>query len=159
MSTLSTQIKVGCQYGHPTPRKLDDIVHTTCRVTAAPTAVISMSSSSTTMASNPSEVPSKRRRTASITNANGMNQQVTQILAEGSAQQPVPASSSQPATHIPKRGARACTACRKGKNRCEGEVRLPCVVFVFPWLLLTGPMSRPGPASPCHISPPAVVAK
>ncbi|CAG8731537.1 6841_t:CDS:2, partial [Acaulospora colombiana] len=24
---------------------------------------------------------------------------------------------------IPKRGARACTACRKGKNRCEGEVR------------------------------------
>jgi hypothetical protein len=24
--------------------------------------------------------------------------------------------------HIPKRGARACTACRKGKNRCEGEV-------------------------------------
>jgi len=25
--------------------------------------------------------------------------------------------------HIPKRGARACTACRKGKNRCEGEVR------------------------------------
>jgi len=27
-------------------------------------------------------------------------------------------------THIPKRGARACTACRKGKNRCEGEA--PC---------------------------------
>ncbi|KAJ7170553.1 hypothetical protein C8R43DRAFT_979860 [Mycena crocata] len=26
--------------------------------------------------------------------------------------------------HIPKRGARACTACRKGKNRCEGEA--PC---------------------------------
>ncbi|KAF9653826.1 hypothetical protein BDM02DRAFT_3086575 [Thelephora ganbajun] len=26
--------------------------------------------------------------------------------------------------HIPKRGARACTACRKGKNRCEGEP--PC---------------------------------
>lgn len=25
---------------------------------------------------------------------------------------------------IPKRGARACTACRKGKNRCEGEA--PC---------------------------------
>ncbi|GBE81182.1 hypothetical protein SCP_0309090 [Sparassis crispa] len=29
-----------------------------------------------------------------------------------------------PAGHIPKRGARACTACRKGKNRCEGEA--PC---------------------------------
>ncbi|KAJ7045519.1 hypothetical protein C8F04DRAFT_1065085 [Mycena alexandri] len=27
-------------------------------------------------------------------------------------------------SHIPKRGARACTACRKGKNRCEGES--PC---------------------------------
>ncbi|KAF9268852.1 hypothetical protein L218DRAFT_853190 [Marasmius fiardii PR-910] len=31
---------------------------------------------------------------------------------------------SQPPAHIPKRGARACTACRKGKNRCEGEA--PC---------------------------------
>ncbi|KAI0682416.1 hypothetical protein BC835DRAFT_1299457 [Cytidiella melzeri] len=31
---------------------------------------------------------------------------------------------SHPAGHIPKRGARACTACRKGKNRCEGEA--PC---------------------------------
>lgn len=30
----------------------------------------------------------------------------------------------QPSPHIPKRGARACTACRKGKNRCEGEA--PC---------------------------------
>ncbi|PPR07388.1 hypothetical protein CVT26_013704 [Gymnopilus dilepis] len=30
----------------------------------------------------------------------------------------------QPPPHIPKRGARACTACRKGKNRCEGEA--PC---------------------------------
>ena len=29
-----------------------------------------------------------------------------------------------PPSHIPKRGARACTNCRKGKNRCEGEVRL-----------------------------------
>ncbi|KZT29220.1 hypothetical protein NEOLEDRAFT_1057246 [Neolentinus lepideus HHB14362 ss-1] len=27
-------------------------------------------------------------------------------------------------THIPKRGARACTNCRRGKNRCEGEA--PC---------------------------------
>lgn len=30
----------------------------------------------------------------------------------------------QPAAHIPKRGARACVSCRKGKNRCEGEA--PC---------------------------------
>ncbi|GAW01564.1 hypothetical protein LENED_003166 [Lentinula edodes] len=29
-----------------------------------------------------------------------------------------------PSSHIPKRGARACTACRKGKNRCEGDA--PC---------------------------------
>ncbi|KAL4078547.1 hypothetical protein V8B97DRAFT_1865873 [Scleroderma yunnanense] len=73
------------------------------------------------MASNTPEVPSKRRRTTSITNP---NQQLAQILPEGSAPQPLPPSPSQSATHIPKRGARACTACRKGKNRCEGEP--PC---------------------------------
>ncbi|KAG8906158.1 hypothetical protein FRB99_007472 [Tulasnella sp. 403] len=48
--------------------------------------------------------------------------------------QPVPGPSSVPtngssgangpSSHIPKRGARACTACRKGKNRCEGDA--PC---------------------------------
>lgn len=32
-------------------------------------------------------------------------------------------------TGIPKRGARACTACRKGKNRCEGEVRVLSTQF------------------------------
>ncbi|EED85411.1 predicted protein [Postia placenta Mad-698-R] len=38
------------------------------------------------------------------------------------------APSASSATHIPKRGARACTACRKGKNRCEGELSgTPCV--------------------------------
>ncbi|KAI0769452.1 hypothetical protein BD413DRAFT_85089 [Trametes elegans] len=35
---------------------------------------------------------------------------------------PTPGGSSP--AHIPKRGARACTNCRKGKNRCEGEA--PC---------------------------------
>lgn len=35
-----------------------------------------------------------------------------------------PHNQPQPSPHIPKRGARACTACRKGKNRCEGEVRI-----------------------------------
>ena len=34
------------------------------------------------------------------------------------------ASSATPAGHIPKRGARACITCRKGKNRCKGEVSL-----------------------------------
>jgi hypothetical protein len=33
-----------------------------------------------------------------------------------------PTGQSAGSGHIPKRGARACTACRKGKNRCEGEV-------------------------------------
>ncbi|KAI8972188.1 hypothetical protein BD414DRAFT_469566 [Trametes punicea] len=44
----------------------------------------------------------------------------------GLAAPPTPAGtapSSSP-SHIPKRGARACTNCRKGKNRCEGEA--PC---------------------------------
>ncbi|KAG6336629.1 hypothetical protein ID866_2468 [Astraeus odoratus] len=84
-----------------------------------------MSSSSAAIASsNTSEVPSKRRRTTSGANVNGMNQQplVPQVAAEGSPPQPLLPSTSQPSTHIPKRGARACTACRKGKNRCEGEV-------------------------------------
>ncbi|KAI0674849.1 hypothetical protein C8Q78DRAFT_504835 [Trametes maxima] len=42
--------------------------------------------------------------------------------ASGLAAPPTPAGSSP--SHIPKRGARACTNCRKGKNRCEGEA--PC---------------------------------
>lgn len=82
------------------------------------------------MSSNNPDLPSKRRRTSSIPNANGMTQPsqlVPQnpIPAEGSTQQGLsPASPQPPSTHIPKRGARACTACRKGKNRCEGEP--PC---------------------------------
>ncbi|KAN0091257.1 hypothetical protein V8E55_004823 [Tylopilus felleus] len=75
-----------------------------------------MSLSPTT--ANGSEVPSKRRRTNSIVLIdNNAQQGMTQSPAEGSAP-------SQSSAHIPKRGARACTACRKGKNRCEGEA--PC---------------------------------
>lgn len=33
-----------------------------------------------------------------------------------------PLNGSNGPSAAPKRGARACTACRKGKNRCEGEV-------------------------------------
>lgn len=52
------------------------------------------------------------------------------------------ASSQQP--HIPKRGARACTACRKGKNRCEGEVR---PVFLARYFHLQRPVNTvAGPA-------------
>ncbi|KAI6046136.1 hypothetical protein EDC04DRAFT_2632148 [Pisolithus marmoratus] len=89
-----------------------------------------MSSSLTTMTSNNPDVPSKRRRTSSIPSANGITQpqlvpQNPTLSAEGSTQQGLSPISPQPSsTHIPKRGARACTACRKGKNRCEGEP--PC---------------------------------
>jgi hypothetical protein len=55
-----------------------------------------------------------------------------------------------PTAHIPKRGARACTNCRKGKNRCEGEVSKPSVVAVAR-VPAHGPRSRPGPAqAPCR---------
>jgi len=75
--------------------------------------------------------PQKRRRTDSIpVNGNGVNggpqrsQQFSQHEMNHppmDAQLDVAQVSPQP-VHIPKRGARACTACRKGKNRCEGEV-------------------------------------
>lgn len=80
---------------------------------------LTMSLSPTATTSNGSDVPSKRRRTNSIVPINNNSQQgMSQSPAEGSAH----LSPSQPSAHIPKRGARACTACRKGKNRCEGEV-------------------------------------
>ncbi|KAG5715925.1 Protein priB [Termitomyces sp. T112] len=63
--------------------------------------------------SNESESISKRRRTGS----DAVNRPLEQPL-------PAPSAPSQVVPHIPKRGARACTACRKGKNRCEGEA--PC---------------------------------
>ncbi|KAJ7218066.1 hypothetical protein GGX14DRAFT_599501 [Mycena pura] len=59
-----------------------------------------MSLSPSASVSNGSESASKRRRTDSADAALPQN------------------------AHVPKRGARACTACRKGKNRCEGEA--PC---------------------------------
>ncbi|KAI0305541.1 hypothetical protein B0F90DRAFT_1808783 [Multifurca ochricompacta] len=57
-------------------------------------------------------IPSKRRRAQ-------VDQQHSQPLMDES-----PTAPSTTSGHIPKRGARACTACRKGKNRCEGEA--PC---------------------------------
>jgi len=75
--------------------------------------------------------PSKRRRTDSIpVNGGGVNgglQRPQQFAQHDMNHPPMDAQldaaqvSPQP-VHIPKRGARACTACRKGKNRCEGEV-------------------------------------
>ncbi|KAJ3815885.1 hypothetical protein F5876DRAFT_71660 [Lentinula aff. lateritia] len=66
-----------------------------------------MSMSPTASVSNGSESAAKRRRT------NG---------ADTNGSPAIPAAT--PSSHIPKRGARACTACRKGKNRCEGDA--PC---------------------------------
>jgi hypothetical protein len=67
---------------------------------------MSLSPTDSTLASP--VIPSKRRRAHT-------NQQLY-LMDESST-----ASGAGPG-HIPKRGARACTACRKGKNRCEGEV-------------------------------------
>ncbi|KAH7875309.1 uncharacterized protein C8R40DRAFT_1045089 [Lentinula edodes] len=67
-----------------------------------------MSMSPTASVSNGSESATKRRRT------NGAD-------TNGS---PASIPAATPSSHIPKRGARACTACRKGKNRCEGDA--PC---------------------------------
>ncbi|KAF8738065.1 hypothetical protein AX14_012041 [Amanita brunnescens Koide BX004] len=61
---------------------------------------------------NVSEIPAKRRRTSSAG------------LTSNAPAEPLAQPQPQPPVHMPKRGARACTACRKGKNRCEGEP--PC---------------------------------
>ena len=61
------------------------------------------------------------------------------------------AASSQQQPHIPKRGARACTSCRKGKNRCEGEVRPVFLVHVHsqrPVITVPGPALYP--QAPCR---------
>ena len=71
-----------------------------------------MSLSPTNSAILSSVIPSKRRRTSA-------NQEV-QLLEPLMDESPTTPGASP--GHIPKRGARACTACRKGKNRCEGEV-------------------------------------
>lgn len=56
-------------------------------------------------------------------------------------------------SHAPKRGARACTACRKGKNRCEGEVSSSSALYTSPACAaalrpcVEWPVTPPGPAS------------
>ncbi|KAI0341976.1 hypothetical protein BDW22DRAFT_1358086 [Trametopsis cervina] len=67
----------------------------------------------------------KRRRTSEFDNMQFQGGMAPAQEESGSAQQSVASQGPQaPPAHIPKRGARACTACRKGKNRCEGEA--PC---------------------------------
>ncbi|KAL1748643.1 hypothetical protein HDZ31DRAFT_79510 [Schizophyllum fasciatum] len=80
--------------------------------------------------------PAKRRRT------NGSDANMAHILGGPAPMQGLPPlSPSQPGqSHIPKRGARACTACRKGKNRCEGEAgNFP---LSLPHSPLTGPSAH-----------------
>jgi hypothetical protein len=95
-----------------------------------------MSSSPTV--SNASDNPLKRRRTS------GADMTENNIPAQDNT----PAAQSSQA-HIPKRGARACTSCRKGKNRCEGEVSVPATFQLS--LLLTGPFIRTGPGTLSHL--------
>ena len=58
--------------------------------------------------------------------------------------------------HIPKRGARACTACRKGKNRCEGEVSnlsvraVPRPAHRARWPVTTAPARVNNVQAPCR---------
>ncbi|KAJ8489531.1 hypothetical protein ONZ51_g2876 [Trametes cubensis] len=79
----------------------------------------------------------KRRRTASFANAGASSGPAASNgparsemgsptdSVSGLAAPPTPGTApTAPTAHIPKRGARACTNCRKGKNRCEGEVSL-----------------------------------
>ncbi|KAI9067532.1 hypothetical protein FKP32DRAFT_1683846 [Trametes sanguinea] len=95
--------------------------------------MMSLSPTATT-ASNDYEQPNgKRRRTDSFANPGGQpapNGPARSEMgspnesASGLAAPPTPAGTAPSSSHIPKRGARACTNCRKGKNRCEGEA--PC---------------------------------
>ncbi len=63
--------------------------------------------------------PAKRRKTSETDGHpvvhNLQLQQSPGVVATGN-------SNGLALPNVPKRGARACTACRKGKNRCEGEV-------------------------------------
>ncbi|KAF7793852.1 hypothetical protein EIP86_004973 [Pleurotus ostreatoroseus] len=101
-----------------------------------------MSLSPTTSTEYDHQTGSKRRRTSEYASNNVYNNgggrdmpPATGDSASGQGMSPQPA-------HIPKRGARACTNCRKGKNRCEGEVALPVP------LCSLGTAPPPGPAPP-----------
>lgn len=92
-----------------------------------------MSLSPTTSASYSEPAGHKRRRTNDFDNHPflggpvGMAHPHDLAASQGNLSQGPPPSPA----HIPKRGARACTACRKGKNRCEGEVSRPFSISIF----------------------------
>lgn len=95
-------------------------------------AISSMSLSPSASVSNGSETTAKRRRTS---NAD---------MSRGSVEAHNHSSNHTGSANIPKRGARACTACRKGKNRCEGEVRFVFILAIRTVCSLVRPPVRPG---------------
>ncbi|KZV96233.1 hypothetical protein EXIGLDRAFT_733595 [Exidia glandulosa HHB12029] len=68
--------------------------------------------------------PHKRRRMSDASDDYSERHMMSPIELTQPGQPGGSAMMVPPGGHIPKRGARACTACRKGKNRCEGEA--PC---------------------------------
>ena len=86
--------------------------------------------------------------TASLSNSSESVPKKRKMIGQGDMSM---AASSQQQSHIPKRGARACTSCRKGKNRCEGEVR---TVFLVLLSLTEARLyrSRPGSLSTASLS-------
>lgn len=69
----------------------------------------------------------KRQRTESTGDHTQQQSQSQPPSQDISFSQSQTSSQQQPA---PKRGQRACTVCRKGKNRCEGDVSLLDSVLV-----------------------------
>lgn len=122
---------------------------------------LTMSLSPTTSNDTYDPPTGKRRRTSfTLTTAYGSGTPA-QMMSPQDQAAPQQGAAATPQSHIPKRGARACTACRKGKNRCEGEVRTACLICVlcprFPpsrCLSWPAPSARPGSSSslqaPCR---------
>ena len=89
-------------------------------------------STSPTDSAYSTQASNKRRRTSDLPSPASFTAHSPAMAAAGppaahehvQAPLPPPPASQIPPGHIPKRGARACTACRKGKNRCEGDVRV-----------------------------------
>ncbi|KAJ3477638.1 hypothetical protein NLI96_g10324 [Meripilus lineatus] len=111
-----------------------------------------MSTSPSTSTEHFDQPSGKRRRTTSFSLSNAYPASDNRDMVPA-GQQAAPMGHPQPPpppVHIPKRGARACTNCRKGKNRCEGEVsvfaKFPSILVASTVPLHDGPPPPPGPA-------------
>ena len=100
----------------------------------APLDISSMMSLSPATSNDYQTSSGKRRRTSFTinTSVSGRSDVAASPQDTATSQLPPPSVTA----HVPKRGARACTACRKGKNRCEGEV---CIIFYFGRLTVLSP--------------------